>query len=86
MSTFAFAPWTLGPDRGIEEPTSPLRQIACTTCRETSEADAQQVGPDTWAINHAARTGHLRFRENVTALLSVIPAPGNPYYGKEARR
>ncbi|AKA06871.1 hypothetical protein SAZ_34035 [Streptomyces noursei ZPM] len=86
MSTYAFAPWAIGPDRSDEETVSPLRQIECTTCREKSEADAQQFGSDTWAISHAARTGHLGFREVVTALLRVVPAPGNPHYGKEAQR
>ncbi|MFF4602600.1 hypothetical protein ACFY12_07575 [Streptomyces sp. NPDC001339] len=83
MSTYVFAPWTIGPDRSDEDTTSPLRRIECTTCGEKSENGVEQVGPDMWAISHAVRTSHRGFREVVTALLRVVPAPGNPYHGKE---
>lgn len=72
-----YAEWIIGADRGEDAPP-PVRHLECTTCRERSEACTSQLGPDAWALRHAARSGHRGFRETVTALLRVAPAPGSP--------
>ncbi|MFE7424432.1 MULTISPECIES: DUF7848 domain-containing protein [unclassified Streptomyces] len=69
--------WSIGPDRS-EEASPPVRQVECTTCRERSEECTSQLGPDAWALRHAALSGHDGYRETVTALLRVTPAPGAP--------
>ncbi|MFF3728837.1 hypothetical protein ACFYXM_00530 [Streptomyces sp. NPDC002476] len=69
--------WSIGPDWSEEAPP-PVRQVECTTCRERSEECTSQLGPDAWALRHAALSGHDGYRETVTALLRVTPAPGAP--------
>ncbi|MFG3494296.1 hypothetical protein [Streptomyces sp. NPDC047928] len=78
------AEWTIAPDRSPGAPQAPLRETECTTCHDRSEPDTGQLGPDSWAMTHAARTGHTGFREVVTGFLRVTPAPGNPLHQETA--
>lgn len=81
-SVIRMADWTIGADR-TPGASPPIREVECTSCRERSDADTGQLGPDVWAIGHAGATGHTSFREFVTAFLRVIPAPGNPLYQEQ---
>lgn len=84
---FAFAEWTIGPERDEEgHMTAPLREVQCRDCQKISESSPEQGETDLWALRHAGLTGHRGYREITTANLAVRPAPTNPLYEQEAAR
>lgn len=83
---FAFADWTIGPERDDEGHVQPLvREVQCQDCEETSEPDTALTKTDLWAMRHTGLTGHRSFREVTTARLTVQPAPTNPLYEQEGK-
>ena len=62
--------WTIGPD---ENAPAPQRRTKCIACGQASPEDRGQLGPDRWALRHAADTGHRTFEEIVTAQLLARP-------------
>lgn len=63
----------LGPDT---EPgaSPPIYELECTGCLDTSGASEMAVDPQTWALDHASRTGHTGFRGVVTSFFRAQPA------------
>ncbi|MBW1596899.1 hypothetical protein [Streptomyces sp. JJ38] len=63
-SVFRFADWMLTTD---PHGGPPLYEAVCTTCGETSGADASKDGPELWCLRHAGRTRHTGFQATTTS-------------------
>ncbi|MFF6870257.1 hypothetical protein [Streptomyces sp. NPDC012450] len=63
--------WTIGPD---PDRTLPVLYTACKDCTERSPATTDRAASDLWALEHAGRTGHRRYREWVSVDLYARPA------------
>lgn len=84
---FAFAEWTIGPERDDEgHVMAVMREVQCRTCEEMSESSTEWSVMDGWALRHAGLTGHRSYQEITTAALAVHPAPTNPLYEMETAR
>ncbi|MGA5497670.1 hypothetical protein ACPCSP_25235 [Streptomyces cinereoruber] len=60
---FAFLQWRLD----AIGPT--VRAVTCRDCLETSEPGADLAAASKWAMDHAARTGHMDFDETTVTPL-----------------
>jgi len=52
--------WRIKPDPNRQ---APIRYVQCRDCEERSPVEAAQAECDLWAVDHAGRTGHRRYRE-----------------------
>ncbi|MFB7278036.1 hypothetical protein ACFCZV_13090 [Streptomyces hydrogenans] len=52
--------WRIKPDPAR---TAPIRYVQCRVCEERSPVEAAQAEGDLWAMDHAGRTNHRRYRE-----------------------
>lgn len=71
-SVYREVEWTLGADPDADPPE---RQIRCAAdgCGGHSSRSEGQLGPDSWALEHAGATGHRGYVEVVEARLRAIP-------------
>ncbi|GGV45441.1 hypothetical protein [Streptomyces spectabilis] len=69
-AAYRYVDWSLGTD-----PEQPLqRRIECASCSAASGDSPGQLGPEQWALRHAAATGHRDFQEIAVAYLRATPA------------
>ncbi|MFE1346647.1 hypothetical protein [Streptomyces sp. NPDC058757] len=62
--------WRIKPDPAR---TTPIRYVQCRDCEERSPVEAAQAECDLWAMDHAGRTKHRRFREFAASDLVAEP-------------
>ncbi|MER7908712.1 hypothetical protein [Streptomyces sp. NPDC096068] len=62
--------WTIGPD---PDRNPPVLYAKCKDCAEQSPATTDRAASDLWALEHAGRTGHRRYRECVSVDLYARP-------------
>ncbi|MFB8101208.1 DUF7848 domain-containing protein [[Kitasatospora] papulosa] len=70
-SVLRHALWTIGPDPDRDPPAM---YAACKDCTEQGPVGTDRAACDMWALEHAGRTGHRRYRECVSVDLYARPA------------